>query len=328
MSETDDSRSQRVVAVVGPTAVGKTTLAEDLAVLLHGEVISADSMQVYRGMNVGTAKPPQSERRVPYHCLDLADPSDDFSAALFQRCARAAIEEIADRNKLPILAGGTGLYIRAALDDMHFPAGDTRGGFRAQLEARAEVDGAEAMHARLFEVDPSSAELIHPNNLRRTIRALEMVSEGASYAEQAAGFEIRESIYDTVFIGLTMDREALYRRIDARVDHMIASGLLNEVQKLLRSNMREAITAQQAIGYKEFVSVLENGADMNTAIDDVKRSTRRYAKRQMTWFRGDPRVQWIDVTDLSPNEVTRHAIELLDSLKPEFMNDSSKTKRG
>jgi len=316
MPEPRDTQSIRVIAVVGPTATGKTSLAEDLAVRYSGEVISADSMQIYRGMDIGTAKAPADERRVPYHCLDLTDPGTDFSAALFQSCARDAITDIHLRGKTPIIAGGTGLYVRAALDDMRFPAGDTGSSVREDLEARAELIGGVALHAQLSEVDPSSAALIHPNNVRRTIRALEMVAEGASYAEQAAGFEIRESIYNTVFIGLTMQRDKLYQSINYRVDRMIGAGLIDEVRGLLGSGMREAITAQQAIGYKEFVPVVEKGADRDTAVEEVKRSTRRYAKRQLTWFRGDHRIHWIDVTDLSPASVTEHAIELLESLEP------------
>jgi tRNA dimethylallyltransferase len=312
-SPTAPSATQRVLAVVGPTAVGKTALAEELAVRLGGEIVSADSMQVYRGMNVGTAKPPLAERRVAYHCLDLVDPGEPFSAALFQSAARAAIADIAGRGRLPILAGGTGLYLRAALDTMEFPAGEQRGNpVRAAYEAFATEHGAEALHTLLAERDPDSAAVLHPNNVRRVVRALEMADEGVSYAHQAEGFSARESVYDARFVGLTMQRTQLYRRVDERVDAMLANGLLGEVRALLDAGLREALTASQAIGYKEFVPVIEGGADLDEAVSAVKQASRRYAKRQLTWFTADPRVRWIDVTELSLGEAAEAALGTLD----------------
>lgn len=306
----------RVIAVVGPTATGKTRLAEDLACKLDGEIVTADSMQVYRGLDIGTAKPPADHRAVTHHCIDLVDPGQDFSAALYQTAARAAIADIASRGLLPIVAGGTGLYVSAALDDMHFPAGEISTPARDRLETEAASVGAEAMHARLAGVDPESAALIHPNNVRRTIRALEMAEEGISYAEQARGFKTRVGVYDALFLGLTMRRDTLYERIDERVDLMRDAGLLDEVHSLVASGFREALTATQAIGYKELVPVIETGADLDQALDCVKQATRRYAKRQLTWFRGDHRVRWIDVTELSPDETLVRALELLESGNP------------
>lgn len=306
----------RVIAVVGPTAVGKSALAERLATRLGGEIVSADSMQVYRGMDVGTAKPAPESRAVPYHCLDLVDPGTPFSAALYQDSARSAIAEIASRGALPIVCGGTGLYVRAALDDWVFPGGESESEERRALERDAEALGPEAMHARLVAIDAASAALIHPTNVRRTVRALEMAARGDSYAEQARRFSERHSVYDTAFIGLTMEREALYSRIDARVDDMLAQGLLDEVQQLLSEGFREGLTAAQAIGYKELVSVLEQGTDRALAVEDIKRATRRYAKRQLTWFRSDHRIRWIDVTDRSPEEITERALHLLESDGP------------
>lgn len=303
----------RVIAIVGPTAVGKTRLAEDIAVAIHGEIVSADAMQVYRGMDIGTAKPAPDVRRAPYHCLDLVEPGEDFSAALYQATARDAIDDIIRRGRTPVVAGGTGLYVRAALDDMRFPSGDTASAIRMELEHEAETVGAVVLHERLRSLDPVSADLIHPNNVRRTIRALEMAHEGVSYAEQAAGFSRRDPFYPTLFIGLTMDRERLYRRIEDRVDQMIADGLIDEVRALINAGLRDAMTAQQAIGYKEFVPVIEGEREIPCAADEVKQSTRRYAKRQLSWFRSDPRVQWIDVTDMSPAEVTRTTLELIES---------------
>jgi tRNA dimethylallyltransferase len=303
-----------VLAVVGPTAVGKTAVAEVLAERFGGEVVSADSMQVYRGMDVGTAKPRPEERSVPYRCLDLVDPGTPYSAALFQADARAAIADIHAEGRLPVVAGGTGLYVRAALDDLVFPRGEAASPSRARLEALADELGPEGLHALLAERDPASAELIHPNNVRRTIRALEMLQdEGVSYADQAAGFGRRESVYRAAFAGLTMEREALYARIDARVDAMLAGGLLDEVRRLLDAGYHDALTASQAIGYKEFVPVIEAGADLVEAVERVKQATRRYAKRQLTWFRSDPRIAWLDVTTLTPAEAAEAAAGLVES---------------
>ena len=302
-----------MLAVVGPTASGKTALAEELALRLTGEIVSADSMQVYRGMDIGTAKPAFEQRRVPYWCVDLAEPGEPFSAALFQSAARAAIANISGRGALPIVAGGTGLYVRAALDPLDFPAGEQADNpSRAGYEAYAAEHGAEALHALLAERDPESAALVHPNNVRRVVRALEMLDEGVSYARQAEGFSARESVYDARFVGLTMEREALYARIDARVDAMMAAGLLGEVQGLLDSGLRVALTAAQAIGYKELVPVVEAGADLDEAVAAIKQASRRYAKRQLTWFRADPRVTWIDVTDLTLAEAADAAMCTLD----------------
>jgi tRNA dimethylallyltransferase len=306
----------RVIAVVGPTAVGKTRLAEDLATALGGEIVSADSMQVYCGMDVGTAKPAPNERRVPYHCIDLVEPGADYSAARYQHDARSAIALIADRGSVPVVVGGTGLYVRAALDEMEFPRGDSQTPDRTELEALAARIGASALHERLRVLDPASAELIHPNNVRRTIRALEMLESGHSYADQAAGFSDRRGVYDTRFIGITMARTALYERIDRRVETMLEDGLLEEVRALLDKGLRDALTAAQAIGYKELVPVLEGSADLETAIAQMKLATRRYAKRQITWFRADPRIAWIDVTEMSPEQVTSTALDLLESGTP------------
>jgi tRNA dimethylallyltransferase len=290
-----------VVAVVGPTGVGKTEVAEAVAFRLGGEIVSADSMQVYRGMDIGTAKPPVAERRVPYHCVDLVDPGAPYSAALYQRDARASIADIHARGALPVLCGGTGLYVRAALDAWEFPAGDVGSSSRGGYEALAADGGALALHRVLVDRDPESAALIHPNNTRRVVRALEMLDKGTIYAVQAAGFSERRSVYQAHIVGLTMDRAALYARIDARVDAMLAAGLLDEVAGLLAAGYRDALTARQAIGYKELVPVVEDGADLAAAVDSIKSATRRYAKRQFTWFRADPRVRWMDLTGLEPD---------------------------
>jgi tRNA dimethylallyltransferase len=302
-----------VLAVVGPTAVGKTEVAEEVAVRLGGEIVSADSMQVYRGMNVGTAKPRSSERRVAYHCIDVAEPGDAFSAARYQECARAAFDEIAERAALPVLCGGTGLYVRAALDDWRFPAGEqVDNPVRDRYEAYEREHGPEGLHELLASRDASAAALIHPNNVRRVVRALEMLDEGTSYADQHAGFSARESVYPCTMVGLLMNRGQLYRRIDERVDRMVRSGLVDEVSSLLAAGFRSALTSAQAIGYKELVPVVEEGASLEEAVEQIKRASRRYAKRQLTWFRADPRVRWIDVTELDASAAADEVAAALD----------------
>lgn len=303
----------RVIAVVGPTAVGKTAVAEQIAVRLGGQIVTADSMQVYRGMDVGTAKTPVGARRVPHHCLDLADPGEPYSAALYQVAAREAIDGIAAAGGTPVMCGGTGLYVRAALDDWLFPPGLRVSPEREAIERMADELGNEGLHAVLAERDPEAAALIHPRNVRRVVRALEMAAEGWSYAEQARRFAERRSVYDARFLGLDMDRAALYERIGARVDSMMASGLLDEVRDLLRAGYRDALTASQAIGYKELVPVLEEGADADAAVEAVKQATRRYAKRQLTWFRADPRVVWLDVTGMTAAEAADAGLALVES---------------
>jgi tRNA dimethylallyltransferase len=311
---TSDSPSKGIViAVVGPTAVGKTALAEEIAVRKAGEIVSADSMQVYRGMDIGTAKPDIAELRVPYHCLDLVDPGVPFSAALFQVQAREAIERIFASGGLPILSGGTGLYVRAALDKFEFPVGEQQDNpLRARFESMAATQGPEAVYALLRELDPASAALIHPHNTRRVVRALEMHEAGVSYAQHSSGFTERVSVYDVRMLGLTMDRARLYERIDQRVESMMARGLMEEVEGLLAYGFREALTSTQAIGYKELVAVIEGRSTLDDAIDAIKQASRRYAKRQLTWFNADSRIRWLDVTDLSLEESTTRAFAALD----------------
>lgn len=303
-----------VAAVVGPTAVGKSAVAEGLALALGGEIVSADSMQVYRGMDIGTAKMPPDARLVPYHCIDLVDPGSPYSAALYQRDARAALADIDARGRSAVLVGGSGLYVRAALDAMEFPMGEYVSPVREAIERRAEALGREGLHRLLEQRDPESAALIHPNNVRRVVRALELLETGGpTYAEQATHFSERRTEVPAKLIGLTMQRSALYARIDTRVDAMVADGLLDEVRTLLASGYRQALTAAQAIGYKELVPVVEAGAELEEAVAAIKQATRRYAKRQLTWFRADPRIEWIDVTELSSPDTVSAAQALVES---------------
>jgi len=307
-------RAYDIIGILGPTAVGKSAASDRVAVALGGEIVSADSMQVYRGMDIGTAKTPPAERPVPYHCVDLVDPGTPYSAALYQRDARTAIDALIASRTPAVLTGGTGLYVRAALDDMEFPTGDVLSPERERLEARLALEGAEALYAELRRLDPASAALLHPNNARRVVRALEMLAEGTSYATQAANFRVRGFHHPrTLLVGLTVDRAELYRRVDARVDAMIATGLVEEVRALLDRGLASALTATQAIGYKELVPVIAGKADLSDAIEDIKRATRRYAKRQLTWFRSDARITWIDVTELSAAQTAEAVLDLVES---------------
>jgi tRNA dimethylallyltransferase len=289
---------KQVLAIVGATATGKSALADALAHVLDGEVVSADSMQVYKGMDIGTGKIPFAERSVPYHCLDLVDPNQDFNVALYQRAARQSINDILTRGRLPVLCGGSGLYIRAALDafDLDGAERPCDPALRQQLAQEAKSLSSEQLHALLAERDSQSATLIHPHNRRRVLRALELLEQGDSYAQKSRNFSAFRPYFDTCYLGLDLPPVDLYQRIGRRVDHMIATGLLQEVEDLVAAGFRQALSARQAIGYKELLPVLDDHALLDTAISYIKQATRRYAKRQRSWFRRDLRIQSLDAS--------------------------------
>lgn len=308
----------RAIAVVGCTATGKSDLAERIALLVDGEIVSADSMQVYRGMDIGTAKVPLDERRVPYHCIDLVEPGEPYSAARFQADARAAIREIERRGKVPVICGGTGLYVRAALDAMEFPAGEQEGNeVRDRYRAIADEVGPEGLHRMLSERDPQSAQLIHPNNVRRVIRAFELLEEGGTtYAEQHAGLSSLAEFIPALYIGLDVERTALVSQIEKRVDLMVRNGLADEIEGLLAKGLRGALTAPQAIGYKELVVPVEQGLGpgdeaFDAGVSDIKTATRRYAKRQRTWFKKDVRIAWHERNMGDPDALDRVAEQVV-----------------
>ena len=305
-----DTRS--VIAIVGPTASGKSAVADGLAERLHTAVISADSMQIYKHMNIGTAKMAPEDCHAPLLMVDVCDPDTPYSAALYQRSARTAIDSCLARGEHPIVCGGTGLYVRAALDVMEFPSGEAETPFRIQLQAFAKEHGSEALYARLQDVDPESASVIHPHNVRRVIRALEMAHEGSSYAKQKSAFSTPRAFYNARYFGLTMNRERLYERINQRVDDMFSQGLVEEVAALVEAGYKDALTSMQAIGYKEIIEALEGNLSMAEARNLIKMRSRRYAKRQLSWFRRDNRINWIDM-DM---HTTQTAISfVLDSLQ-------------
>lgn len=284
-----------VICIVGPTASGKTDAAQLVAADLGGEVVSADSMQIYAGMDIGTGKLPPSERIVPHHGFDLVRPGEPYSAALFQAFARARFDDIFSRGARPVLCGGTGLYVRAAIDDYEFPAGEqVDNPVRARWTAFAEERGPQALWDELARRDPESAVAVHPNNVRRVVRAFELLAEGRSYAEQKRNLAAIGEAVPALQFGLAVTPEVLAARIDARVDAMMEAGLVGEVRGLLDAGLREGATAPQAIGYKEIVAALEGRCTMEEAVAAIKQATRRYAKRQRTWFRRDGRIRWID----------------------------------
>jgi tRNA dimethylallyltransferase len=298
----------QVLAIVGATGTGKSLLADAFAAAHTGEVVSADSMQVYQGMNIGTAKLAQNERPVAYHCLDLVTLDVPFTAAEYQKAARLAIDGLHAQGKLPVVCGGTGLYVRAALDDFSFDAASSTHDavtLRAELSAQADAMGSEAFHALLKARDAASAALIHPHNVRRVIRAFELLEEGSSYAEQHAGFSSYKPFYATCYIGIEVAPAVLYEVVNRRVEKLMADGLCDEVRKLVDAGYADTSGFRQAIGYKELRAVLEGTEDLAVATERIKQATRRYAKRQRSWFRRDARIHWLDATDL--HEAVLHA---------------------
>lgn len=284
----------RVLAVAGPTASGKTWLGVQLAKIYDGEVISADSMQIYKGMDIASAKPTKEEMQgIPHHLIDFLDRDIIFSAADYVRLAKEKIAEVLSRGKLPIIVGGTGLYIDSLLENVKFSDGGSDEKYRKELYDFAGKEGNEALYARLLEVDPEAAETIHPNNLVRVVRALEVIYvTGRKFSELKKESRLVESPYDSLIIGLNFEnRQNLYDRIDLRVDEMMKNGLLEEAEELWRQGSMK--TAANAIGFKEFIPFFENQMSVEACIDKIKQETRRYAKRQLTWFRKNQRIQWI-----------------------------------
>ncbi|HYR61523.1 MAG TPA: tRNA (adenosine(37)-N6)-dimethylallyltransferase MiaA [Actinomycetota bacterium] len=282
----------RVLAVVGPTAAGKTALSLEVADALGAEIVSMDSAMVYRGMDIGTDKPPPAAMaRVPHHLVDALEPSHTLTVAEFQAMARGAIADVAARGRLPLLVGGSGLYFRAVVDPLEFPGTDPA--VRARLEHEAETAGALALHQRLHGADPDAAARIDPLNARRTIRALEVLEvTGRRFSTFRTAWDEPCSLYDLGVVGLTDPRPELDRRIEARVDAQIARGLVAEVEGLLAAGLRDSATAVQALGYAQVLAHIEGRLTLEEAVDETKRRTRRFARRQLRWFQADPRVTW------------------------------------
>ncbi|MEU3770466.1 tRNA (adenosine(37)-N6)-dimethylallyltransferase MiaA [Amycolatopsis keratiniphila] len=282
----------RPVAVVGPTATGKTALAVELALTLGGEVVNADALQLYRGMDIGTAKATVEERRgVPHHLLDVLDVIETASVAAYQRDARQRVEELLDAGRVPILTGGSGLYVQAVLDDLKFPGTDPD--VRARLTAETDEIGVAAMHARLTELDPVAATAILPTNSRRIVRALEVIEiTGEPFSANLP--KPGPARYDTVLIGIDREPAELDARVDRRVELMFEAGLVDEVRTLLGQGLRDGLTASRALGYQQVIAALDGDGDFAAASAATAQATRRFVRRQRSWFRRDKRIQWFD----------------------------------
>ena len=294
-------RGVPVLAVVGPTAAGKSDLAVAVALAVGGEVVNADSMQLYRGMDVGTAKLPPDERRgVPHHLLDVWPVTVTATAAAYQELCRGVVDALRARGVVPVLVGGSGLYLRAALDDLHFPGTDPA--LRASLEAELERDGAPALHRRLASLDPGAATRMEPTNGRRVVRALEVVLLTGSMPGELTSYDAH---YPATYLGV--DRPDLAERIALRVDRMWEQGLVEEVRRLDGEGLREGVTASRALGYAQVLGALDGRWDEAHARELTVVATRRFARRQRAWFRRDPRVHWLD----GQGDLLRQALEVV-----------------
>lgn len=289
-------KKKPLIILTGPTAVGKTKASIGLAKAVDGEIISADSMQVYRHMDIGSAKiKPEEMEGIPHHLIDVLEPDDEFHVVKFQQLAKKAMREIWERGHIPIVTGGTGFYIQALLYDIDFDENEKEDACRKELEAYAREHGAEALHEKLALVDPASAEMIHPNNIKRVIRALEFYEQtGKRISEYNETQRQRESPYAFAYFVLTDDRAHLYERINRRVDQMIEEGLVNEVQALKDKGYTKQLVSMQGLGYKEILDYLDGNCTLEEAIYTIKRDTRHFAKRQLTWFKRERDVIWIN----------------------------------
>lgn len=293
-----------LIILTGPTAAGKTNLSIQLAKAVGGEIISADSMQVYKHMDIGSAKITQQEMQgVPHHMIDILVPTEDFNVVIFQQYAKKYMEEIYDRGHIPILVGGTGFYIQSVLYDIDFTENDEDTAYRIGLEQEAETHGNLYLYEKLKAVDAKAAAQIHPNNIKRVIRALEFYEQtGTCISEHNEAERAKTAAYNACYFVLTDNRDTLYARIDNRVDNMLASGLVAEVQSLLSMGCERASTAMQGLGYKEIIDYLQGNISLERAVYLIKRDTRHFAKRQLTWFRREKEVIWLNKEEFSYND--------------------------
>ena len=304
----------KILAIAGPTASGKTALSIEMAKRYNGEIVSCDSMQIYKFMNIGTAKPTREEMGgIPHYMIDEISPDESFSVVQYVERARGYIDDILSRGKLPVLVGGTGLYLDSVINNTRFSDGESDEEYRNELYALAEKEGNGAVHKLLQEIDKESAEKIHENNLRRVIRALEIYKTTGKTMTQVNLESVQEPLYDSLIIGLDVERQMLYERINRRVDIMISDGLLDEVREIMKMGIRKDTTAMQAIGYKELVSYFEGHCTLDEAIDKIKQESRRYAKRQMTWLRRNEKINWIVLqNDYNYDKIVKQSYVLAD----------------
>lgn len=292
-----EAPNTKLLVLVGPTAVGKTALSIALAKRFGAEIISGDSMQVYRGMDIGTAKiSPQEMEGIPHYLIDTHDPDEPFSVSDFQQQAEQAIRHIHSKGKLPFVVGGTGLYIEALCYDFQFTEAGSDESFRQQHAQIVHQFGNKALHDKLRDIDPESAGRLHPNDVRRVIRALEVFHMTGITLSNHLRDQKKIPRYDVCLIGLTMDRKLLYERIEERIDHMIEQGLVQEVQKLIDQGYKPSLVSMQGLGYKEIVWYLSGLCSMHESVRLLKRNTRHFAKRQLSWFRHMKAIHWVDVS--------------------------------
>lgn len=299
-----------VIVLAGPTAVGKTELSLELARAVRGEIVSADSMQVYRHMDIGSAKiPPEERQGIPHHLLDCCEPWEEFHVVRFQQEARKALEDIWSRGRLPIVTGGTGFYIQALLRDIDFTETGGNPAYRAALEQEAAERGPEALHRRLAQVDPAAAAEIHPHNAKRIIRALEYFHDtGEPISVHNARERRRPSPYTYAYFVLNRERPELYRRIGLRVDAMMEQGLLDEVRRLRQMGCTRRMVSMQGLGYQELLEYLDGELSLEEAVEKIKRETRHYAKRQITWFKREKDAVWLNWEDFPDTASMRTAV--------------------
>lgn len=315
--------SQKVIAIVGPTAVGKTSLSLKIAKNFSGEIISGDSMQIYRGMNIGTDKiSPDEMQGISHHMLDIKDPDESFSVADFQQYVRQHITNIQAKNKLPMIVGGTGLYIQAVLYNFTFDDRKRDEQFTKELELKVEREGVNSIYEELQQIDPKQAKKIHPNNYRRVIRALEIYHTTGKTMSEHHALQQSEPLYNYKIIGLTMEREYLYEQINARVDEMVDEGLLEEVEHLYEKGYKNC-QSMRGIGYKEIIPYLEGEATLDECIEQLKRNTRRYAKRQFTWFENKMNVHWYRMDPEHRDESIERIITNVKGFTKSIANNSS-----
>ncbi len=303
-----------LIILTGPTAVGKTALSIGLAKAVDGEIISADSMQVYRKMNIGTAKIQQSEMQgVRHHLIDILDPGEDFNVVLFKKYALEAMKDIYSRGKIPVVVGGTGFYIQALLYDINFEDNDNDMSYREELQILAAEHGNSYIHDMLAGVDPESAEKIHENNVKRVIRALEFYKKtGTKISEHNEAESQKESPYNFEYFVLNDDRQKLYDRIDRRIDIMLEDGLLDEVKSLVDEGYSRDLVSMQGLGYKEMIDYIQERYNLDEAVYTLKRDTRHFAKRQVTWFKREKQVTWVNKNEFdSEADILSFMIERL-----------------
>ena len=290
-----ENKKDRLIALVGPTGIGKTRVSIELAKIINAEIVSADSMQIYIGMDIGTAKPSINQRKeVPHHMIDICKPDHIMTVAEFQGLARRCIADISNRGKIPFLVGGSGLYIRAVIDDLNFAKNIISEVEKIKLRKRVKEEGSESLYNELIKIDKEYAKKISSRDVKRIIRALEVyyVSE-LKFSSFQKKWDERKSIYHLTIIGLNKDRNELYNDIEKRVDDMIDLGLFDEVKELMEKGYSESLALKQAIGYKEILSFYDGRLSRKEAIDLIKKNTRNFAKRQLTWLKADPRVKWV-----------------------------------